>query len=162
VPVFTYDQYSNPYANTIAQIIGRQNDPQAQAALAKGNLEMQRILGQANARANMVGSIGNAIAGGLNEYYNPTRRYQAALADLKEKDVAAANALSDYLKHWEQRNVPTGVRSGLPGEMATLPPPTSFSVDYNGKTYSFPNQNALDTFKQQFSIGGETDEEPPT
>jgi hypothetical protein len=54
VPIFQYQNYQSPYANTIAQLIAHQSDPQAQAA---------QTIAAANARAGEIGA--NAWGGAV-------------------------------------------------------------------------------------------------
>ncbi|HMF95104.1 MAG TPA: hypothetical protein VKE96_12450 [Vicinamibacterales bacterium] len=97
---FEFQSYVSPYANTIAQLIARQNDPAAQAAQITGNLQARAIEARGEASSDMIrglSGLGATIAGKVfDTYQNAPKR------ELEQQQLAKAKL--DALDVQEQRD----------------------------------------------------------
>src|SRR5580765_933840 len=87
MPPFQYQQYQSPFANTIAQLLAHQGDPQAQAA---------QTIAAANARAGeqaaqAYGGIATGIAGALRNTVDTIQREQEIAPKLAAEKINLAN-----------------------------------------------------------------------
>jgi|SRR5262245_1881355 len=101
MPIFEYQNYASPYVNSIAQVIGRQNDPYAEAARIKGDLAARAIEAGGAANAGLMrglfGTVSDLADKTYNAYQTAPKREAEKLALDRARKLAAGETLLDQV-----------------------------------------------------------------
>src|SRR5262245_37692119 len=122
-PVFRYDLYESPFANTIAQLIAHQNDPMAQAARIKGDLQARAIEGQGQAASDMIRGFVNIGQNAMSNILEAQRQAPiTAMNKIRLEDTQRAQQADRLMATaGSEPGGPNFVGPMLPGAAAPTP-----------------------------------------
>lgn len=111
---FQYDRYVSPYTNNIAELIQRQGEIPAQAALRVGDAQAGAALARGNAWAGAAQNAGQAVSGAIQQATDPRRKLEAQqLIEAKQRTAD----LQAFDKAFQQPGGRDAVLNALPGHL---------------------------------------------